>query len=57
MDNLDVPESDDDSAGPGSINDSSDRELAEKGNINTDKRNKESDDLGAKALKTDRTAT
>ena len=57
MDNLDVPESDDESAGPGSINDSSDRELAEKGNINTDKRNKESDDLGAKALKTDRTAT
>lgn len=60
MDNLDVPEGDEDedSFDKAELNDSSDRELAEKDNY-TAQKSKEGDDnlQGTKPLKTDRTAT
>lgn len=60
MDNLDVPEGeeDDDSFDKAELNDSSDRELAEK-DLHTAQKSKEGEEQlqGTKPLKTDRTAT
>lgn len=58
MDNLDIPDGEDEEESVGkNLDDSSDRELMEKQNPSTAKKNKESEELGGKPLKTDRTAT